>query len=105
MTPRNLFVATVAVSLINGLIPTSPVFLLLYLLAPLWMPDLIPLTQETWFYFASLMTATATLLLSAIPAGLFEKVTGRPQSDSVSMLIWFGVAALFTLPGLLSALG
>jgi hypothetical protein len=76
-----------------------------YSLTPLWMPDLIPLTPETWFYFASLMTATVTLLLSAVPAGLFERLTGRAQSDNASMLVWFGAAILFTLLSLLAVRG
>jgi hypothetical protein len=105
VTPRSIFVATVAVSLLHGLIPNSPLFLMTYVLTPLWMPDLIPLTQETWFYFASLMTATVTLLLSAVPAGLFERFSGRGQSDITSMLVWFGAAAVIALPGLLAILG
>ena len=104
MTPRNIFVATIAVSLLHGLIPNSPLFLLTYVLTPLWMPELIPLTQETWFYFASLMTATVTLLLSAVPAGLFERFSGRAQSDAKSMLIWLGAATVISLPGFLAAL-
>jgi hypothetical protein len=105
MTPRNLFVATVGVSLLHGLVPKSLVFWMAYSLTPLWMPDLIPLTPETWFYFASLMTATVTLLLSAVPAGLFERLTGRAQSDNASMLVWFGAAILFTLLSLLAVRG
>ena len=105
MTPRNIFVATVAVSLLHGLIPTSPLFLMAYILTPLWIPDLIPLTQESWFYFASLMTATVTLLLSAMPAGLFERFTGRAQSDKISMMVWLGGAVVIALPGFLTALG
>ena len=76
-----------------------------YVLTPLWMPDLIPLTPESWFYFASLMTATVTLLLSAMPAGLFERFTGRAQSDSRSMLVWLAGAVVISLPGFLTALG
>ena len=105
MTPRYIFVATVAVSLLHGLIPISPLFLMAYILTPLWIPDLIPLTQETWFYFASLMTATVTLLLSAIPAGLFERFTGRRESDKASMLVWLGSAIVLALPGFLAVLG
>jgi hypothetical protein len=105
MTPRNIFVAAVAVSLLHGLIPKSPVFLMAYILTPLWIPDLIPLTQETWFYFASLMTATVTLLLSAIPAGLFERFTRRSQSDNLSMLVWLGGAIVLSLPGFVAMLG
>jgi hypothetical protein len=101
MTPRGIFLCTVVVSLAHGLMPTSPVFLLAYLLTPLWIPDLITLTQETWFYFASLVTATATLLLSAIPAGLYERVAGLERSNRTSMLVWLCGAVLVTAPGFL----
>ena len=61
MTPQNLFVATVATCLLNGMIsPTLPVVWHLY---PVWLPELLPPTKEVVYYGASLIVSTATLLL------------------------------------------
>ena len=105
MTPRNSSSQPWRQPSCTGSIRQSPLFLMSYILTPLWIPDLIPLTQESWFYFASLMTATVTLLLSAMPAGLFERFTGRTQSDNISMMVWLGGAIVISLPGLLTVLG
>ena len=68
MTPQNLFVATMGLCLVNGLI--SPMLGLVWMLHPVWMPEMVPLTNETVFYGASLLVSTATLLLSAVPAAI-----------------------------------
>ncbi len=99
MTPRNIFVATVAVSLLHGLIPTSPLFLMSYILRRYGYPTSLR-DPGVRFYFASLMTATVTLLLSVMPAGLFERFTGRTESDKSPC--WSGCgggAPVISLPG------
>jgi hypothetical protein len=72
MTPQNLFVATMGLCLVNGLI--SPMLGLVWMLHPVWMPEMVPLTNETVFYGASLLVSTATLLLSAVPAAIAERL-------------------------------
>lgn len=99
MTPRGLFIATLAVSLLNGL--ASPLLALLFLLAPIWMPGFAPATDEIRFYGASLALSFGTLLAAGVPAALFERLTRRKSSDVVSMLIWFAAAILLSLPALL----
>lgn len=98
MTPGNLFVAIAAVSVINGLV--SPALILAVLLAPSWLPGFVPMTRETVFYGASLIVSLGTLLLSGIPAALYERLQGQAKSDSTSMLIWLAGTVLLTLPGL-----
>lgn len=95
MQPQNLFVATVAVCLLNGLMsPTLPVVWHLY---PVWLPELFPPTREVVFYGASLIVSTATLLLSAVPAAMSERLGLSLQG---AMGVWFGTALLFVLLGL-----
>jgi hypothetical protein len=95
MTPQNLFVATVGLCLVNGLI--SPILGLVWILHPVWMPEMLPLTNETVFYGASLLVSTATLLLSAVPAAIAERL-GLPIEKA--MWIWLGGAGLLVLLGL-----
>jgi hypothetical protein len=95
MTPQNLFVATMGLCLVNGLI--SPMLGVVWMLHPVWMPEMVPLTNETVFYGASLLVSTATLLLSAVPAAIAERL-GLPLEKA--MWIWLGGAGLLVLIGL-----
>ncbi len=92
MNPRNLFVATVAVSLLIGL--SSPMVLVVWGFYPVWMPEVLPPTRETIFYGASLIVSTGALLFSAIPAAVAERVFGA--SETTTGFVWLGgVTALF----------
>jgi hypothetical protein len=95
MTPQNLFVATMGLCLVNGLI--SPMLGVVWMLHPVWMPEMVPLTNETVFYGASLLVSTATLLLSAVPAAIAERL-GLPLEKA--MWVWLGGAGLLVLIGL-----
>lgn len=96
MTPQGLFVATVAVCLVNGMF--SPMLGVVWLLHPVWLPELLPATREIVFYGAALIVSTGTLLLSALPAALAERALRLPPV--VTNGIWLGVALLLSLPGL-----
>jgi hypothetical protein len=48
--------------------------------------------------FASLMVATATIILGGIPAALYERATGASESNDVSLWIWLAATALLVLP-------
>jgi hypothetical protein len=95
MSPQNIFVATVGLCLVNGLI--SPMLGVVWMLHPVWMPEMLPLTNETVFYGASLLVSTATLLLSAVPAAVAERA-GLPLEKA--MWVWLGGAGLLLLLGL-----
>lgn len=100
MTPQNLFVATVATCLLNGMMgmisPTLPL-LIVWHLHPVWLPELLPPTKEVVYYGASLIVSTATLLLSAVPSAIAERLGLSLQG---AMGVWFGSALLLVLLGL-----
>ena len=69
-------------------------------------------SRRTMFYhpqvqeiFPSVLIALFTLLLGGIPAAIYERVRGLPQSSSASMLIWLLTTMLITAPVLSRALG
>ena len=99
MNPQTLFVAILGVTLINGFV--SPVVPLVFIMAPIWLPEFVPPTRIVLLYGTSLIVSVSTLMISGVPAGIFERLTGRQQSDQASMLVWLGSALLLTLPGLL----
>ncbi|MBR0957149.1 hypothetical protein [Bradyrhizobium japonicum] len=48
--------------------------------------------------FASLMVSTATVILGGIPAAIYERVTGAPESSTVTLWIWLAGTAILALP-------
>jgi hypothetical protein len=95
MSPQNLFVATVALCLVNGLVsPALPVMMALW---PVWLPEMVRPSNETVFYGASLLVSTGTLLLSGLPAAVAERA-GLPVERA--MWVWLGGAGLLLLLGL-----
>jgi hypothetical protein len=99
MNPQTVFIAILGVTLLNGFV--SPMVPFVFIMSPVWLPEFVPPTRIALLYGTSLIVSVSTLMLSAVPAGIFERLTGREYSDQTSMLVWLGVAVLLTLPGLL----
>jgi hypothetical protein len=96
MSPRDLLVVVLLVSLVNGL--ASPAVLLVVLVSPVWMPAFVPITQESLVYGASLIVSIGTLLVAGVPAALYERMRGQRHSDNTSMIIWLAASVVLTLP-------
>lgn len=94
-----MFGLIAVVSLVNGLF--SPFAMLVLQLFPFWFPGFLSPTMPLLITFSAILTAFATLLLSGIPAAVFERVTGRPDSDPTSLYIWLASAVLVTIPAVL----
>lgn len=99
MNPQTIFVAILGVTLLNGFV--SPIVPLVFIMAPVWLPEFVPPTRIVLLYGTSLIVSVCTLVASSVPAGVFERLTGREESDQTSMLVWLGTAILLTVPGLL----
>ena len=56
-------------------------------------------------YLTMLFVATATIILGGIAAAVFERATGRRESDDISLAVWAGATALIALPSLTGLLG
>jgi hypothetical protein len=98
MTPRHLFIGTLAISLLNGWI--SPLFQPLAFFAPIWLPSFVPPSPIALAYASSMIIAAGTLLAAGVPAAIVERIRKQAHSDQVSMIIWLAGAIILTLPGL-----
>lgn len=102
MNARDIFLGVSLVCIFNGFL--SPALPVVFHLAPIWMPEFVPLTPNTLLFVSSLAISFGTLFISGVPAALFERLSGRPETDRASMLVWLAGAALISLPGLARAI-
>jgi hypothetical protein len=98
MSPRDIFIAVSLVSIANGFL--SPFLILGIGLALQWLPGALAGVPQVALFVASLFVSFGTLLLSGVPAALFERATSRRETDRASMLIWLAGAVVLTIPGL-----
>lgn len=56
-------------------------------------------------YLTSLLLSTVTLMLSGIPAALYERKTGRTETDTKVCVIWATAACVLSLPSLVAFFG
>ncbi|MCS6855797.1 MAG: hypothetical protein NZ523_13740 [Elioraea sp.] len=102
MTPQTLFVLTMAVCLAGSLlhlIGGSILFRIVFAMAPLWWPEVFGYYLSVLVYASSLLIATVTLMLSGVPAALYERWTGAQEATVASMAVWLASAVLLTLVG------
>ncbi len=101
MTRETAFTLTVATCLLHGLI--SPALLYVAFFHPVWLPEMLPVTPEIVFYGASMIVSTGTLLLSAVPAALAERMLKLQVEQA--LMVWLGCAAAITGFGVLARMG
>lgn len=87
-----------ALAILNGIF--SPGLLMALVFKGLWYPDFLPRSPAMVFFFSSLLTATVTVMVSGIPAAIFERLSGAKEATPVSIGIWLAAMALLTLPAL-----
>ncbi len=103
MRPQTLFVLTMGVCLSAGLahmLGQSVLFVLVFVTAPLWWPEVFGYYPPVLAYAASLLISTATLLLAGVPAALLERIRRDAEPSPGPMAVWLGAAVLLTLAGL-----
>ncbi len=85
MQRHHIFSIVLVASAISGIL--SPIVAIFWVLAPLWIPSWLPVCPQLLFYLCSLMAATATLLMSGVPAALYERLVGDPD-DRHALWVW-----------------
>lgn len=94
-----MLVGIAGLSLLNGM-HFSPFFDPAFVLFRIFAPGFFISSPLLLFYFTSLLLSVATLIIAGVPAALFERMTGRTQSDTVSLGIWLAGTALLAAPSL-----
>ena len=92
-----LLLIVVGLSIVNGIF--SPYLNIAIPMSAALMPELFPRTVEWVLLWASLLLSSATLLVSGVPAALYERLA-QDEKSSASMWIWLAGALLMTLPAL-----
>jgi hypothetical protein len=91
---QSLLPVILAVCVVNGIF--SPYLNIAVAVAAVLMPELFPRTVEWVLFWSSVLLSTATLLLSGVPAALYERLV---EGESLAwMWIWLAGAGLLTLP-------
>lgn len=104
MDRNTLLVATVLVCIANGLF--SPALFTVAILWPTWFPTLVvPATGNFILFLSSLIVSTATLMISAAGAALYERLAGLRESTAASMAVWLAGAVALSAPAILPILG
>jgi hypothetical protein len=91
-------VPIVGLAIINGMF--SPLLAVVFALQGLWYPFFLPAILPLVFTLSSLLLATLYLMLSGVPAAVYERLTGQSEPGAVSRIIWLAAMALMTLPSL-----
>ena len=92
----------IGLCIVNGIF--SPYLKIAIPITAVLMPELFPRTLEWVLFWSSVMLATGTLLVSGVPAALFERLVARDAAAEASTWIWLAGAGLLSLPAVLKFL-
>ena len=98
MDRQSLLLVVVAISVLNGLL--SPFLGIAIPLAAVWLPEWLPRDPSWVLYLSSILVSSATLLVSGVPAALFERFVEVDETGKASMYVWIGGAILLSLPAI-----
>ena len=93
---QSLLLVVVGLSIVNGIL--SPYLNIAIPVSAALMPELFPRTVEWVLLWASLLLSSATLLVSGVPAALYERFVSDDPKGTASMWIWLVGAAVLCLP-------
>ena len=102
MTGNPFMVAILALAILNGIFSPFLVFTARIIVLHL-APGLLLMGPVVVAFFASLIAATAALILSGVPAALFERITGRRETDAASSAVWLATAVVIGFPAVQQA--
>jgi hypothetical protein len=93
---HTLFLIVLGLSVVNGIF--SPYLNLAIPVTAVLLPELFPRSVEWVLFWSSILFSSATLLLSGVPAALYERLAGEKRESTLSMWIWIAGAATLSLP-------
>ena len=103
-----LTAGVVLISLVLGLCISngifSPYLNLAIPVAAVLLPEIFPRTINWVLFWSSVLLSTTTLLVSGVPAALYERLVERDPNAAASTWIWLAGAATLCLPAVLRML-
>jgi hypothetical protein len=106
IAPRHLIIVTVALAILNGVM--SPFLLSVFVIYPLCYPKWARVDHTTVVTLSSLILSSSMLMVTGVPAALYERFTGKQGTDVTSAAVWLGCMVAATIPTvapLMAALG
>lgn len=64
----------------------------------LLVPWLLALVPQLFVFLVYIVGATLSVMLGGIPAALYERASGKTETDIVSMWLWLAGTGLLALP-------
>ncbi len=102
MLRHQVFALVLGLAVFNGIF--SPLVHLVAAYSLIWAPPWLPNDPSVTFYFASLIVATTTLLLSGVPAALIERAFPASREAPGPNWVWALVALVLSFPALVRVL-
>ena len=93
---QTIFLFVVGLSVLNGIF--SPLLKIAIPVSAALLPEVFPRTVEWVFLWGSIMLSTLVLLVSGVPAALYERLLERDPRATTSLWIWLAGAATLSLP-------
>ncbi len=97
MPERNALLPVMALAIVNGIF--SPWVLAVFVFYPVWYPSWAPPYTQVVYMLSALILSTLTIMVSGIPAALYERRSSAPK-PAITGLIWILGVVLLTLPAL-----
>ncbi len=104
MESNPFLIAIMALAILNGIFSPFIVVTSQVMLTAI-VPMLLLAGPSFVAFVGSLIGATVTIMLAGVPAALFERATGRAETDTASYAIWLVTAAVISFPALIRAAG
>ncbi|NJM33679.1 MAG: hypothetical protein HC850_02075 [Rhodomicrobium sp.] len=99
-----MLIGIAGLSLLNGM-HFSPIFDPAFIIFRAFAPGFFLSSPLLLFYFTSLLLSAATLVIAGIPAALYERFSGRTETNVFSLGIWLAATAALSAPSLLTQIG
>ena len=93
---HTLFLLVLGLCIMNGIF--SPYLNLAIPVTVVLLPEIFPRTVQWVLFWSSVLLSTTTLLVSGVPAALYERLVERDPDATASMWIWLAGAAILSLP-------
>ncbi|MBK5949622.1 hypothetical protein CH339_19390 [Rhodobium orientis] len=98
MGRQGFLIAILAFAIVSGIF--SPFRLVAHVVVLAMAPGFFVASPSVVLLVSSLLTATVTVMLGGVPAAVFERATGKTESDAASLWLWLAGVALLSLPAI-----